>query len=106
SCAGSSHRAKRTKVAERFDHILNDCVDRLLRGETVEQCLQHYPEQAEQLEPLLRTAAAAHAASASVEPRPEFKAQVRYQALAALQAGKGKRRRNRMPVLGWLPRWG
>lgn len=91
-------------MAERFENILNECIDRVLQGESVEQCLARHPEQATELGPLLRTAVAARQASA-VEPRPEFKAQVRYQvhsraaAIGRVPAQKG------MPFWGWVPRW-
>jgi hypothetical protein len=68
---------------ERFNNILNECLDRILKGETVEQCLLIYPEQAKELEPLLRTAKTARIIS-SVQPRPEFKAEARRQFQAAL----------------------
>ena len=41
-----------------LENILDECLERLVKGETVEQCLQRYPEQAAQLELLLRTAQA------------------------------------------------
>ncbi len=41
---------------DEFDRILDDCLDRLLRGESVESCLGGYPRQALELEPLLRAA--------------------------------------------------
>ncbi len=91
-------------MAERFDDILNECIDRLLRGESLEQCLQRYPEQSAQLEPLLRVAAAASRA-ASVEPRPEFKAQLRYQIQSHLGARKQKAQSKRLSFFGWVPRW-
>jgi len=37
-----------------FDKILDECVDRINRGESLEQCLADYAEYAGQLEPLLR----------------------------------------------------
>lgn len=80
------------KMRKRFDNILNECLERLLRGETIEQCLQDYPEQAAELEPLLRTALAAKRASA-IQPRAEFKARARYQLQSALQemeSGRGR----------------
>jgi hypothetical protein len=40
-----------------FDSVLDECLDRLRRGETVEACLNRYPAQADQLRPLLITAA-------------------------------------------------
>ena len=85
-----------------FDDILDDCLERLLaKGETLEQCLASYPEQAVELKPLLETALATKQASA-IEPRPEFKARARYQFRSALQEMEPKRR---LSFLDWWPRW-
>ena len=90
------------KQNREFDNILDECLERLLvRGETIEQCLEGYPEQAAQLKPLLETALAARKASA-IQPRPEFKARARYQFRSALQETATPKRR---PFFGWLPRW-
>ncbi|MFC2022788.1 DUF5667 domain-containing protein [Chloroflexota bacterium] len=68
-----------------FDNILSDCLERLLDGEeTLEQCLVSYPEQVEELRPLLEMSLAAKQASA-VSPRPEFRARAREQFQAALR---------------------
>ena len=91
-------------MAERFENILSECIDRTLQGESVEQCLGRYPEQARELEPLLRAGLAAREASA-IEPRPEFKAQVRYRVQSRLSANGWKTAQKGMPVLGWVPRW-
>jgi len=66
-----------------FDNILNDCLDRMVGGGAVEQCLADYPEAAVELEPLLRMAAATRAAVAVV-PRSDFRARARYEFRAAL----------------------
>ncbi|MFC1937701.1 DUF5667 domain-containing protein [Chloroflexota bacterium] len=88
--------------SERFDDVLNDCLDRLLLyGDTVEQCLTSYPEHAEELKPLLKTAAATRQVSA-IQPRPEFKARARYQFRAALREMESRRG---FPLLRWLPQW-
>jgi hypothetical protein len=85
-----------------FDNILDECLQRLLvGGETIEQCLERYPEQASQLKPLLETALAVKETSA-VQPRAEFKARARYQFRSALQEAAAPKRR---PFFGWLPRW-
>lgn len=55
-----------------FENILNDCLDRLISGETIESCLARYPEHAAELEPLLKTAMEARTASA-IKPSPEFR---------------------------------
>ena len=84
----------------KFNDILDECLERLLaKGETLEQCLQSYPEQAAELKPLLETALATKWASA-IEPRSEFRARARYQFHSALQTIESKR-----PFFSWLPRW-
>ena len=89
-------------MSKEFDNVLDECLERLLvKGETIEQCLQSYPEQAANLKPLLQTALAARQAVA-IQPRPDFKAQARYQFRSALQEVVSRRRR---PFLSWLPRW-
>ena len=48
-----------------FENIVNECLERLLvKGETLEQCLARYPEQAVALKPLLETALSTKRASA------------------------------------------
>ena len=90
------------KTNKEFDNILDECLERLLvNGEPIEQCLQSYPEQAGELEPLLQTALIASKASA-VQPRAEFKAKARYQFHSALQEVASRRSR---PFFSWLPRW-
>lgn len=85
-----------------FENILNECLERLLvKGESLEQCLERYPEQAAELKPLLETALVAREAS-TIQPRPDFKARARYQFRSALQemaAGKSR------ISWGWFPRW-
>jgi len=73
----------------------------LVNGESLEQCLAYYPEQAAELKPLLETALAAREASA-IRPRPDFKARARYQFRSALkETAAGKSRTS----WGWFPRW-
>ena len=89
-------------MSKEFDNVLDECLERLLvKGETIEQCLQSYPDQAAKLEPLLQAALAIKKASA-IQPRAEFKAKARYQLHSALQEVAPQRRR---PSFGWLPRW-
>ncbi len=89
-------------MSKEFDNILDECLERLLvNGETIEQCLQGYPEQAANLKPLLQTALATRQTIA-IQPRAEFKARARYQFRSALQEWASSRSR---PFFGWLPRW-
>lgn len=90
------------KKSRKFNDILDECLERLLiKGETIEQCLQSYPEQGDELEPLLQTALVTKQASA-IQPHPEFRAKARYQFHSALQEIEQKRR---IPLFGWQPRW-
>ena len=85
-----------------FNNTLDECLERLLvKSETIEQCLQSYPEQASELKPLLEMALAAKQAS-DIQPQAEFKARARYQFQAALVEATSPKSR---PVFGWLPRW-
>jgi hypothetical protein len=93
------------KMAKRFPDILDDCTQRLLQGDSVEQCLARYPEQAAELEPLLRVAAAARRTSSAVEPRPEFKARARHEVQLQLCSEGRKPEPKRTPALHWMPRW-
>lgn len=55
-----------------FENILNDCLDRLISGETIESCLARSPENPAELEPLLKTVLEARLA-ATLQPRAEFR---------------------------------
>ncbi len=72
------------KKSSQFENILDECLERLIKGETVERCLESYPEQALELEPLLRTAQETREAAA-ITPRAHFKARARYEFRSALR---------------------
>ncbi|MDD5081833.1 MAG: DUF4382 domain-containing protein [Dehalococcoidales bacterium] len=42
-------------MKDNFDRILDECIDRISRGESIDACLADYPDYARQLEPLLQT---------------------------------------------------
>ena len=90
------------KKSKEFNNTLDECLERLLvKGEPIEQCLRDFPEQADELEPLLQMALATKKAI-TIQPRPEFRAEARYQFLSALRAVEPKRR---LPFFGLRPRW-
>ena len=41
-------------MANDFDRILDECIDRVNKGESIQDCLAAYPDHAEKLEPMLR----------------------------------------------------
>ena len=83
-----------------FDNVLNECLERMITGqETVEQCLQRYPEFSLELEPLLRTATLMNKV-VDVKPSANFRARARYQMQLKMTESKAPRRVTRV-----VPRW-
>jgi len=91
------------KVTEKeFENILNDCLERILtRDETVEDCLNAYPQHSDALKSLLQTALLTKNAT-KIGPRPEFKASARYQFRTLLQETKPQK--NNL-FAAWRFRW-
>jgi hypothetical protein len=81
-----------------FDNILDECLQRLLEGESIEACLSRYPEHAAELEPLLRAAQATLKAT-DIQPRPEFRDRARYQFQSAIREMPVQARRGFFTVL-------
>lgn len=88
----------------RIERILDECVERLRKGATVEQCLASFPEQASELEPLLKTVVSLNQAS-ELRPRPEFKAQARTQVLMALRRKTARKQRSWLGGFMWRRTW-
>jgi len=92
-------------MAERFENILEECLERLRQGESLEECLARYPEQAAELEPLLRVAMASQKASSDVALRPEFRARTRYQIQSQLHDKEPKGEPKKAGLVAWVPKW-
>ncbi|MBN1366741.1 MAG: DUF4382 domain-containing protein [Dehalococcoidales bacterium] len=67
-----------------FERILDECIDRLNRGESIEACLKDYPEQANELAPLLQAITQTQQ-SCSFVPSPDAKRAARQTFFAALE---------------------
>lgn len=80
------------------DDVLNECIERLADGETVEQCLASYPDFAVELEPLLRTSASTMNVAAAITHREEAKQRSRYNFASAVAD------REKVSKQGWLGR--
>ena len=90
-------------MANEFDRILDECLDRLHRGESLESCLKDYPEHAERLEPLLHAILQTKEAYSFV-PSPSTKRAARQRFNAALEELE-RRRKTRQPLFPWLLGW-
>lgn len=89
---------------ERFNDVLDECLKRLLLGnETIEQCLQRFPQHAAELKPLLETVLATRQATA-VRPRPEFRKLARQRFNSAVREAGVKKARPPFR-LAWHSGW-
>jgi hypothetical protein len=83
-----------------FENILNDCLDRLMKGKSIKSCLASYPQYAAELKPLLKTAQETMQATA-IKPRSEFRQRAAHEFQSAI---------HNLPVKlpakqGWSFRW-
>jgi len=73
-------------MTEKFENILDKCLERItLKDESIEACLNDYPEYASRLEPLLRMAVSASRRTHHINARPELKLKAKNQMLINLQ---------------------
>ncbi len=91
-------------MSQEFSEALNDCLDRLVRGEDIHECLRRYPQQAGDLEPLLHVALATINAAEEVRPDPQARARnfARFSE-AVQQRSAAPRRRMSWFSFRWLP---
>ncbi|MCD6599302.1 MAG: hypothetical protein J7L19_01845 [Dehalococcoidia bacterium] len=89
---------------QKLENILDKCLDRMFNGESIETCLNAYPEQASELGPLLKTSHVIIQKSSAIQPAPEFKARV-YSRLRAMSYAKQEKteRSKRIPI--WHRKW-
>ncbi len=90
-----------------FDRILDECIDRINRGEGLEACLADYPAYVEQLEPLLRAMLQTKEAYSFV-PSTSTKRAARQHFNAALERLERKRQEKQplfASVFSWPRAW-
>ncbi len=86
-----------------LDILLDKCIDRMNEGDSLEECLASYPEQAKELEPLLRAIWDVRDACSPM-PRATAKSVVRRRLDAALVNSDRRlqeRQRRTMPLFAW-----
>jgi len=92
-------------MTDKFENILDKCLERItLRGESIEVCLNDYPEHATRLEPLLQTAASTYRRTHHIKAHPELKLKAKNQMLMELQ----RRQQEQVKVVRgftWKRRW-
>lgn len=94
-------------MKDNLNKILDECIDRINRGESIESCLKDFPGHSEKLEPILHAVLKTKTAY-SLAPSARAKNFQRQRLNAALVASREKRERKRSPVdriLGWSKVW-
>jgi len=87
-----------------FDNIVNDCLERIAAGESVADCLARYPEQAEELAPILQMGQATMDVSRAARPSAAVRARGMARMQAAIEERRHRRRRRwQMPQVFWRP---
>ena len=91
-------------MSQEFSEALNDCLDRLVKGEDIHECLRRYPQQAGELEPLLHVALATINAAEEVKPDPQARARnfLRFSQAVQQRSTRPERWWSRLPIR-WLP---
>jgi len=92
-------------MAKKLEKIFNECLERMLQGESIESCLRSYPKEAAELEPLLRTALGFSWRASSLQPSPEFKARVRLRLEGARLYTKRQRQPEKPGFFAWRRGW-
>jgi len=87
-----------------MEDILNECLERVFKGESIEACLNAYPEQASKLEPLLKTSLVLMRKAAAIRPDAEYKARAQYQ-LQAMFYAKHERAEKKVRIPVWHRKW-
>ncbi|MFC1978986.1 DUF4382 domain-containing protein [Chloroflexota bacterium] len=77
---------------ENFEEILDKCIDGINSGQSINECLDRYPEHSAELMPLLKTVANTRKA-VPFTPMDDKKQEAREQLLAAIGTHDGKGRR-------------
>ena len=89
-----------TSIKSRGGAVLDECLDRLLQGESVAQCLERYPDQAAELAPALEAASRLLQEASGIVPEEGFQRQTRQRLLYAFA-----QRRSQPVNRRWLPSW-
>ena len=83
-------------MSREFVDTLNDCVERLASGESIQTCLDRYPTYADELRPLLEVSASTIRAADDLQPDPSAR-QRNFQRFAQAAAQASGHRERRKP---------
>jgi vacuolar-type H+-ATPase subunit F/Vma7 len=92
-------------MAKKLENIFNDCLERMIQGESIESCIRSYPEEVAELEPLLRAALDIKERALPVQLCPEFENQTRIRLEGAQLYAKQQKQLKRAWSSHWKRGW-
>ena len=92
-------------MPKKLENIFNECVERMLRGESLESCLESYSDEAIELGSMLKTAFDITRKASPVQPRPEFKDLVQTRLEGAQLYARQRKWPKRTWVFAWRQGW-
>ena len=92
-------------IMKRIDEALNDCIERMAAGESLDSCLSSYPDLSAELKPLLEMSSAVAQTAMDVEPSTQFKAEARYRFQEALTKRERKHAKPRSEFRRFSLKW-
>jgi len=90
--------------SQSLHEVFEECLELVINGESIEECLHQFPEYAGELKGLLETATAARK-SMAVQPSIEFRQRARLQLQTALRAQAIKPQRAGFLNWNWQSKW-
>ena len=93
-------------MSKNMDLLLDECIDRINSGESIQACLAHYPEHAAELEPLLLALSDAGEICSDM-PEAEARFKMRQRLESAATAGERSPHKNQRitAIFGWPKVW-
>jgi hypothetical protein len=92
-------------MPRKLEDIYNECLDLILSGKSVEDCLHAFPEQAAELRPLLEMSASINSQVDLIKPNPVLKASIMLRLDEALLEKQRRLSHRRSFIFGFQPRW-
>ena len=90
-------------MSQQFNDALNDCLERVSNGESLQACLRDYPRYEDELGPLVQVALTTMDVSQVVVPTQQSKDRNFQQFMQAAQTAQTQPRRKSWLSFGWLP---
>ncbi len=92
------------KRSRQIEEIFEECLEQVLKGEDIEECVRRHPGHESELRDLLETSVLARKAL-TVQPSPEFRERARQQLYAAQRERAEASTAKRRSGWTWQPRW-